>query len=879
MKYQFEIMRVYSFILAFLVPCVFFSLSGAAQETHVADHETHIFTKGLLASSPLNYGREAFYSDPVAWQLYHHTLITPVEGASFGVDAKGQPSYWKAMQTDSSGAFRTRGFGGGGAYLYLTYTADRSETALLHVTGDGSLFFNGVPHAGDPYGMGWLYLPVVLKKGLNELYIRVSGPVHASLVLWPKEAQLNTEDPTIPVIVAGAAGNDSLQGAVVVINSSAKPLKGYRLVSAAGGQRVSTLLPEIPAMSSRKVSFVFNGSGATAKGHFDCQLSLMNKEKAVDEKKLPIEAVNPGEQYSVTFTSAIDGSLQYYAVTPQKPSAGEHAGAGSDNGGTETAPPGTVFAQGTVNHTLTSQRGLPVSGGSALFLSVHGAGVEAIGQARAYRSKDWGTLVAATNRRPRGFNWEDWGRLDALEVLAQAVRTFNPDPQLIYLTGHSMGGHGTWFLGATYPDKWAAIGACSGYPTLKDYGSHDGVIPDSARSPIEQLLLRASNQSDVPKLVTNYKPMGVYILHGDSDKVVPVRYARQMRGLLAAFHADMSYHEVPGAEHWYGNQSVDWPPMFDFFKWHSRKPDSLVNQIDFKTASPGISASYYWASIQQQEHPLAYSHLQLTRDLRSGLISGSTENIRLLRLALDDFKANVRVAVQLDNGSTVTYTTATDRDTIFLMRTGEGWKTTERPTAWQKGPQRYGTLKDAFRNHMVFVYSTAGNEDENQWSFEKARYDAETWYYRGNGSVDIIADKEYSPARYAGRSVILYGNASTNSAWKSLLIDCPIQVQRGRVVAGDKEWKSDSLGAYFVWPLKDAPEACVAVIGGSGLKGMEAADANQYFAGASGFPDFMIFDMSMLQSAGGGVRFAGFFDNDWKLSPKESEVAGKGNFD
>src|SRR5262249_14508372 len=154
------------------------------------------------------------------------------------------------------------------------------------------------------------------------------------------------------------------------------------------------------------------------KGQHDCTVQLLDKSKVIDEKKIAIDAVDATDKYSSTFISHIDGSLQYYAVTPQS----------------------------------------SFSNGSALFLSVHGAGVEAIGQARAYKSKDWGTLIAATNRRPRGFNWEDWGRLDALEVLAIGKEKFKPDPQHIYLTGHSMGGHGTWFLGATYPDKWAAIG-------------------------------------------------------------------------------------------------------------------------------------------------------------------------------------------------------------------------------------------------------------------------------------------------------------------------------------------------------------------------------------------------------------------------------------
>ena len=802
------------------------TLEGTA--TGIAQ-ETHTFTTGLIASIPNDYGREAIYKDPLAWQLYAHALNPPAAGDS----AAGKRGVWKVIEADSLNRFRVRGggtqggFGQGGGYLYLTYTADKPRPALLHITGDGGLFFNGVPHAGDPYASGWLYIPVDLKKGLNELYIRVSGPVTASLV-FPKQAvQLNTEDPTMPVISAGASGNDSLQGAVVVINATAKPINGSRLVASSGGREYATAVPPIPPMSTRKVSFWFDGAAVPAGGRADCVLTLQQGDKPLDAKTLSLEAVEPGVPYSITFTSDIDGSLQYYAVTPQA----RFMDMGLKNlppdiPSPDAPPPGTVFAAGTApGQTGAANPGRP--GGSALFLSVHGAGVEAIGQARAYRSKNWGTLVAATNRRPRGFNWEDWGREDAMEVLSLAEQRFSPDPARIYLTGHSMGGHGTWFLGATYPDRWAAIGACSGYPTLKDYGSHDGVVPDSAQSPVEQLLLRASNQSDVIKLATNYKPMGVYILHGDADKVVPVKYARQMRKVLADFHTDMSYHEVPGAEHWYGNQSVDWDPLFDFFKWHTRKPDSLVNEIDFMTASPGISDAYYWASIQQQERPLDYSRMQLARNTKTNGITGTTSNIRLLRFALSDFAAHTTIKITLDGSAPVTYTTQGTADTLYLVRDRGVWTTAAKPDPWQKNAQRYGTLKDAFGHHMVFVYGTTGTEAENKWSIDKARYDAETWYYRGNGAVDVVADRAFSADAYAGRGIILYGNASTNGAWKLLLRDCPIQVERGRVSLGDRVWTGDSLGAYFVWPSHQSPVASVAVISGSGLPGMQAANANQ----------------------------------------------------
>ena len=188
---------------------------------------------------------------------------------------------------------------------------------------------------------------------------------------------------------------------------------------------------------------------------------------------------------------------------------------------------------------------------------------------------------------------------------------------------------------------------------------------------------------------------------------------------------------------------------------------------------------------------------------------------------------------------------------------------------FEKGPQRYCTFKEAFNNRMIFVYSTIGTKEENEWSVNKARYDAETWYYRGNGAVDIIADKDFSLAGYKDRGVILYGNKSTNKAWNQLLNDCPIQVERNKIMAGGTTWNGDDLSAYYVWPIRNSDKALVAVIGGSGLKGMKAADANQYFAGASGFPDFMIYGFEMLRKGPGEIKMAGFYDHNWKLNASE----------
>lgn len=832
-----------------LLGCLLTVLPAMAQEIY--------FAKGLIANLPSRYGREAVYSDELAYRLYTRTLKTPVAGDTIGANERGQAIVWLPIEADSSHRLRPRGSGGrggapagpgvtpgairgglgaGGSYIYLTYESPRAQTALLNIKGNSGVFVNGEQHTGDPYSMGYMYIPVQLKKGLNEFYVRGSSII-ASLSFDPRRVLLNTGDATLPFVVVGQQAA-LLQGAVVVQNTTTKPLRNLWIASSLQGKKSTTAVPVIPAMASRKVAFQFDGSSITAKGKYNCTVAIGNEGGTMAAEMVTIEAVTPAEQYNTTFTSAIDGSLQYYSVTPQK-------GGGQPNG--------------------------------ALFLSVHGAGVEAINQARAYKPKDWGTLVAATNRRPRGFNWEDWGRLDAMEVLALAKKKFQPNPLDIYLTGHSMGGHGTWFLGATYPDQWAAIAPCAGYPTMKGYGSADGLIPDSSTNPVEQQLLRSGNQSDVPRLATNYKAHGVYIFHGDEDRTVSVNYARQMRQLLGGFHADLSYYEYPGGSHWFGDHSVDWKPLFDFFQWHHRLPDSSAHVIDFSTASPGISASFRWATILQQVYPLQYSRLQLRRDPTARSIKGTTANVRLLKLALGDFASGTVLTITLDNGTAINYTTRGAQDSLVLLNENERWSIAAQPDARQKGPHRYGTFKDAFNHRMVFVYGTTGTKEENTWSLNKALFDAETWYYRGNGAVDIIADKEFNLDTYKDRGVILFGNKQTNSAWNLLLKDCPIQVERNRITAGSKTWTGDDKGAYLVWPIRNSTIASVAVVGGSGLKGMQAASANQYFAGASGFPDFMIFGLDMLHTGAGGLKMAGFYDHEWKLDEKNMDYTNNTN--
>ncbi len=793
---------------------------------HICTAQTvHPFTEGLGAGPCHQYGREALYTDHLAYQLIEGKLTIPTEGGILMTDKQGKDIKWQRIKGDTAKRLRHASLSNG--YLYLTYTSKEEKTALLQVSGHSGLFFNGVPFGGDMYRYGWLFHAVKIKKGLNEIYVRVGfggrfQGITAQLIFPEKPIAISTLDATLPFVLIENT-SEVLWGGIVLTNLTDKPLKNLKLQATIQGNSITTEVPIISPMTTRKVGFQMNVSKVSQKGDVACALNLLQNDKILDTKTLTLKAVSQTEHHSNTFVSAIDGSVQYYSVAPQS--------------GTPTASP-------------------------ALFLSVHGAEVEAINQARAYKLKDWGVLVAPTNRRPRGFNWEDWGRMDALEVLDIAEKRFNPNPQKIYLTGHSMGGHGSWYLGATYPGKWAGVAPCAGYPTLMGYGSADGKIPTNSENKAEQMLLRASNPSNVMALAANYKASGIYILHGDADRTVSVEYAREMRKLLGTFHNDFSYYEYPNGSHWYSDESVDWKPLFDFFKWHNIPKHADLDTINFTTANPAISSTYHWAGIEQQETPLSYSNIQVKRGTKT--IDIKTENVLTLKLLPTAFAKYESYKIKID-GFEVCSDCKSPNNTLYFTK-NKTWEQTDAPTSKQRNSQRNGTFKEAFNNRMVFVYGTTGTKDENDWAYQKAVFDAETWYYRGNGAVDIVADKDFTPSLFADRGVIVFGNATTNSAWQSLLANSPLQVHRGSIKIGDEQFKGDDLGVYFTYPRPDSRMASVSVIAGTGVLGMKAAYANQYFAAGSGFPDYLIFSAAMMQDGAKSIKLTGFFDNNWQFT-------------
>jgi pimeloyl-ACP methyl ester carboxylesterase len=806
----------------------------------------HVFKNGLsLKIQDFSFNSFSFPKEPVFEQFLMNPSLKVSENDVFDIDYLGNELIWKTISTDETNTFNNEDLRS--SYVYLTYKSNIEKTVLFEASGHTMLVVNGLPHEGDHYDFGWSLIPLKLKKGINVFVLKVGRfpRIRARLIEHQKPVQFTSRDVTMPDILVEETKD--YKGAIRIINTTNNWIKNYTITSELLGVLKESKVIAIPPLSVLKVPFsIASVSNKTVLGTVDLNLQLKNNNnQVVSNQQIKLEIKTKHQHHKKTFISEIDGSVQYYSVAPSTDKSSES---------------------------------------QALFLSVHGASVEAVNQANAYEKKDWGNVVAPTNRRPFGFAWEDWGRLDALEVLADAKSIYKPDSTKIYLTGHSMGGHGTWYLGATYPDKFASIAPCAGYPDLllyrdsflkktlelpQDELTKRGMTPEVVArintpyipTEVEKLMERAGTPSRTLKLIRNYLHYGVYVLHGEKDDVVPTYIARDMRERLGTFHNDFTYYEYPDGTHWYGNHSLDWYKIFNFFKERSLRNPNEIKNLEFYTGSPGVSATSNFITIHQQNKPFEISSFKFSKEDSFKI---DTHNIALLEI--DFTKLKDTITSIFVNGKELNVNSNSD---IYLKEINDEWTIVNKPSLQEKGPHRNGGFKDAFRHNVVFVYATKGSVVENEWYYNKAKFDAETFWYKANGTIEIIKDADFNPKKYVDRNVIIYGNKTNNIAWNKLLKNSPIQVENGLVNFGSKKLKGNQWGLYFTVPRTDSNFASVGVVTATGNKGMKAAYANHYLVNGTTFPDVLLFDDSVLLNGDKAVKCAGFFGNDWSIDSGE----------
>ena len=126
---------------------------------------------------------------------------------------------------------------------------------------------------------------------------------------------------------------------------------------------------------------------------------------------------------------------------------------------------------------------------------------------------------------------------DVLQVADLVEKEFNVDPRRRYLTGNSMGGGGTWWIGGRYPERWAAIAP----------GAYGGVLPE-----------------DAPALAK----LPIRLIVGERDDLM-LESVRKTLATLKSGGVNPEYVEVPGGTHASAFE-IELPAIFDFFEKHAK---------------------------------------------------------------------------------------------------------------------------------------------------------------------------------------------------------------------------------------------------------------------------------------------------------------------
>jgi len=804
----------YALLCLLLLPSTALCQSGA------------IIPDDWLVLTPIYAGGRVALSASPAYKRYFmpRVQVVPTAGQTAQI-GRGRTAAWQQARL-VKGALKYRG----SAYCYTTITLEQPARMIVETRGCAAFAVNGVLFAGEVYRHGFHRAPVLLNKGVNRLLARgVRGQMNFKLVPATAPIEFNARDVTLPSLRAGLPLD--AWAAIPLLNTTGKILRGATLEVGDGTliEKISLTLPPLAPLALRKQAFrirTVKGAVLSAKQRVELPLRLIVGDKT--HKLTLTQTVLPASApYRLTFRSDIDDSIQYCGIRPP----------------------------------IDAEPGKPL----ALILSLHGAGVDALGQASAYSAKSWAVLAAGTNRRRFGFDWEDWGRMDALEVLAAARKAYRVDPDRVYLVGHSMGGHGTWHVGVTHPDQFAALGPSAGWISFWSYG---GALRD--RSPLGRLLRRSIGGSDTLALKTNYKDLGIFIIHGEADRNVPISQAREMIKQLKPFHQDLAHHFEKGAGHWWngpragGADCVDLPALWDFCRRHVRNPHPTL--LDFSSASLSISHQHYWLELRAQQTLHAVSRIQAEARAHRNQFLFKTSNLTRFRFDPKGRAKSGKLQLEID-GAKLTY--EWPGGLIEAARSGAGWTVGPPQEPTGKHPRVYGPFKQAFSNRFVMVYGTRGTAEARAAALARARLDAGTWWYRGNGHALLIPDSDYDDKTYSGRNVILYGNESCNAVWKRFAAGWPLRVLAGKITLGEKIFEGQGLACLASLPHPTDRKVLVGLVGGSGPAGIRLSRSALYFLSGTGLPDVTIWDDSVLEKGISAVRLAGYFDQQWGLEKAE----------
>ena len=143
---------------------------------------------------------------------------------------------------------------------------------------------------------------------------------------------------------------------------------------------------------------------------------------------------------------------------------------------------------------------------------------------------------------------EIWSNDILLGLLDEVIGTCRVNTNRIYLTGLSMGGYGTWDLGLSHPERFAAI------------------VPICGGGDLITVLLTDGSKKQA------LKSLGVWAFHGGKDPIVPLEESQRLVDILKRVGTtDVRLTVYPEAGHDSWTETYNNPQLYQWLLSHERK--------------------------------------------------------------------------------------------------------------------------------------------------------------------------------------------------------------------------------------------------------------------------------------------------------------------
>ena len=509
----------------------------------------------------------------------------------------------------------------------------------------------------------------------------------------------------------------------------------------------------------------------------------------------------------------------------------------------------------------------------------------------AYALKEWCIMVGVYGRGE--VPYREIGEIDVFEVIEDVKKRYNIDEDRIYLTGHSMGGGGTWYIGLHRPDYWAGIAPLS---AGSDYRLRMNRLA-GAEERILEYLSKLIDERNPIYLAENALNLPIFVSHGSNDRIVSVEHSRRIVGKLRKLGYKVEYEEVKGKGHvwgshnkpWWGREFLDRPIITNFFHKHRRH--KYPRKVYYKTNSLRFNKAY-WIEIDEMNRIYETAYI-IAEVVDENVIDVKTKNIVEYKLKLceelgidmsksltiisngfkiflENIPRNGEIIVRTiyDRDNIIGYMVLLDPDSRLWIKFDKNgsMETLYIPLekyVLRKRKDLFGPIIDAFNSPFLLIYGSNGSGEENEANREAAYSIATWWKSYANGDCKIKADINVSVQDILKYNLILFGNHRTNILMAKINNKLPIKLINRGVKVGSKQFIGEDIGLIMIYPNPLNPNRYVLLNASIIHEGMY--NIKKLYSRWVILPDYVIFKNDFIERGWKAYLAAGFFNKYWEL--------------